>query len=207
MKDGQTTRVLCQNLICRRRSSVDFEQSFYHSVGSVGITDDFHRLYCHHFRSIDLNYGHPDPKIKTIIDSWNFDDFNLLNAQMVALISGFGDFFVRSNTFQEAKEYMRSSIDRHWEGWATERLGQFDRYLPYEEFLTIEPVDLHSYFRERGGNFGVEFDINMGEFDRLYKKPERSPSVPPSRCRGKRFTILPVLGPVWANMKEKKRRG
>ena len=168
--DRESTRVLCDNLICRKRLPDDFERSFHYAIGSNGIRDDFNRLYCQHLRSIDFNRRHRDPRIKKMVDTWSFDDHNLLNAQMIALVTGVPDFFVRSKTFHEAREFMRASIDENWKNWALARIQEFDGRFPYEEFLTISPVSRDGPYGAKRGHFPVEFNINMGEFDGIHQR-------------------------------------
>ena len=164
------TRVICHNFVCRRTGDHDFERSFYYSVGTLGIRDDFNRLYCDHFRVVDFNYRHPDGKIKEMIHDLSFDDLNLLNAQMMALVTGFPDLFVMSQTLEKTKKAMGSGVEYYWKRWAKIQGGQRDHNLTYEESFTIEPSDRNLYFNPQRNRFRVEFDVNMGEFDRAYQR-------------------------------------
>ena len=65
---------------------------------------------------------------------------------------------------------MGASVEGFWKRWAELQGARFDGYLSFEEFLTIEPVDRKLYFRPYSGRFSVEFDVNMGEFDRVYQR-------------------------------------
>ncbi len=169
-KNEKTTKILCKNLICRKADGQELQRNFYRSVGLRSIRDDINHLYCDHFKTLNFHHHHPVPKIKDIIDKWNSDEISLINAQMISLVTGFPDFVVRSKTFNQAKTYIESSFEDYWNRWANFQKEQFEKYLVFEEYLSTELVDRILYFNEYKGDFSVEFDINMGEFDRIYQK-------------------------------------
>jgi hypothetical protein len=165
--DDSTVRVHCKNLICRRLSPSKFRSEVPRSVGSKGFQDDFQRIYCENLRDIDYVLKDQVPKIKRVIKNMTFDDQNLLVSQMIALLTGVPDFMVRSEKYSDGQDWLRASVDRIWDQWAEKQSQKFGTDLLFEESLTIELVDTSLYFNRYRKNFGVVFDVNLGEFDRI----------------------------------------
>jgi Fe-S cluster biosynthesis and repair protein YggX len=137
------------------------------SLGSKGFQDDFQRIYCENLRDMDYVLKNQVPQIKKIIKNLTFDDQNLLVSQMISLLTGVPDFMVRSEKFTDGQDWLRASVDRIWDQWAEKQSQKFGTDLLFEESLTLELVDTSLYFNRFRKNFGVIFDVNLGEFDRI----------------------------------------
>src|SRR5690606_14646043 len=48
--NSPTAQLVCDELICRRVSPVEFQSKFPKSIGSTGLYEDLTKLYCGHFR-------------------------------------------------------------------------------------------------------------------------------------------------------------
>ena len=169
-RDANTTKALCRGFICRKTDTENFEESFYYSAGSARIRDDFQRLYCQHFKQIDFRYWNIDPKIKKMIHGWGLDDLLMLNRQMIALVTGFPDFLIRSRPDEGPENSMAFAIEHYWRTWASTLNSRPNYAIAFEAALAVELVDRSLYFNPYSDRLSVEFDINMGEFDRTYQK-------------------------------------
>ena len=96
--DGESLRfaamsprgLFCRGPLCRR----DRTGAFHRSVGFSGVADDVDRLYCR-FKETSLPSGErSDPALKAVVEGWGPNDAALMNAHLVALITGFPDLLV-----------------------------------------------------------------------------------------------------------------
>ena len=163
--DRSTPKILCENMICRKRNNEYYLRSIPFSLGSEGIDRDVSMLYCSEFRDADYSKI-PHPQIKKWIDKKSFDDDNLMIGQFIALVTGIPDFFVRAKNFNDAQDFLRMSVDRSFDEWSQDKTANFSKDLYYEEGLLIEKVDRSLFFRPDRPNFKVVLDVNMGEVDR-----------------------------------------
>lgn len=165
-KVTDSLRISCRNMICRKSDVPTFKQQIPKTVGSESIESDFERLYCNHFRDIDYQIKNQEPKIAEMIKSITFDDQNLLTGQLVALMTGYPDFFVQTENYSDLMSFTRSPMDKSWDAWANGQNGNYTKIMTYEESLTIDLVDPGLYYKKFLPNFSVELDINQGEFDK-----------------------------------------
>lgn len=164
---NKTSRIACQNLVCRKLPLDKFLTQIPRSVGSTSIRGDFERLYCNEFRDADFKIRNQIPKIAERIKEITFDEQNMLIGQLVALSTGVPDFLIQSPKFDDLKESMRSSLDMAWDFWAKGQNENFKKGLGYEEPLKIQVVETEIFFRKFHPDFEVHLDINQGEFDRV----------------------------------------
>ena len=169
-EDKQTLQVWCENLICRKISYDDFFTKFNFSVGGTNVNDDLKRLYCEDFISSDYRPSDYDPKIAKIMKSISFDEENFINSQFIALITGFPDFLLRGEKFNNGIDLFRSNIDFTWTKWAKTQSENFTRELFFEEPLMLELVDRNQYHNFRSPDLKIAFDVNLGEFDRINQR-------------------------------------
>jgi hypothetical protein len=164
-----TSKILCQGLVCRKADDYEFNNKFPRGIGSKSVDDDLKRIYCENLRDTDYVLKDQAPKIKKIIKSRTFDDDNLLTSQFITLITNVPDLFVRSEKFTDSKEFMRASMDSSWDEWAKNQGKSFENELLYEESLTLELVNRKYYYSRDDPNINVVFDVNLGEFDRVFQ--------------------------------------
>lgn len=165
VNDPFTPKILCENMICRKRKSEYFSRNIPLSLGSEGIERDVAHLYCTEFRDADYSKIQ-NPLIQKWINKQTFDEQNLMVAQFIALLTGIPDFFVRARNFNDAQDFLRFSMDKSFTDWAEEKTGNFSKDLYYEEGLTVEKVERMLFFKNNKPNFKVILDVNMGEVDR-----------------------------------------
>lgn len=171
IKENQTTvKVLCQNMICRKTDQRTMLREFPRGAGTKSIKEDLDRLYCEQLRDVDYTSKDQEPKIKEWIKKISFDEENLVVSSFISLMTGVPDFFLRSETYTDGKEFLRLSLDRNWKNWSERQTNNFTKDLYYEEPLTIELVDRSLYYKNIEPKFSVHFDINLGEFDRANQK-------------------------------------
>lgn len=166
-KNEKSEQVYCSHLICRKVAPGVFIKKFPRMLGSQTLYNDFKRMYCEEFR--DLNYVSQgqNSKISQWIKDESFDDEILVQGQLISLWTGIPDLFFRMEKFKDSEHLLRQNIDKAWNQWAVAQIGNFDKYLYYEENLSIEKVDTTLYFDPYNPEFKVVFDINLGEADRI----------------------------------------
>jgi hypothetical protein len=162
----QSLKITCKNMICRKTEEIDFNKDVPRAVGSKDISSDFERLYCHYFRDLDYVIKNQEPKIEKQIKQMTFDEQNLMTGQMVAMMSGYPDFFVQAKKYSDLMSFMRAPMDKSWDQWATEQNSKYKTVMTYEESMRINLVNSDLYFQKILPEFSVELDINQGEFDR-----------------------------------------
>lgn len=165
-EEQETVKVLCRNMICRKTDAKTMLKEFPRGAGTKSIKEDLDRLYCEQLRDVDYVSRNQEPKIKNWIKKMSFDEENLVVSHFLSLVTSVPDFFLRSETFSDAKDFLRLSMDRNWDGWANDQTKNYTKDLYYEEPLTIEIVDRKLYYENTKQKFAVHFDVNLGEFDR-----------------------------------------
>lgn len=166
----KTVQVYCDNFICRRRPWKTYNSLIPTSLGHSSLKDDLERLYCQDFRNQDYNYKTEDKNLLKQIKNKTFDDDNLLVGQLIAIITGIPDFFVRSKFFDEGKTFLRTAFDRSFSDWALNSIEQKDNSLLNEEPVIMRIVNRDLFFNKNKKNFGIHLDINLGEFDSSVEK-------------------------------------
>ncbi len=167
---SEASQVFCDNFICRKIPFLDFKKAVYKTVGSKGADYTFKTLYCTDFRDVDFITTNQAPEVLAWITSEGSDDFNLQIAQFIALLTTVPDFYIWSEEFSSGKEFLNAGLDVSWDTWALNESTKLNKDLLYEEPLTIEKVDRKFYFNQLVPRFMVEFDVNLGEFDRMLIK-------------------------------------
>lgn len=164
---NKTSRIACQNLVCRKVSTETFNTQIPKSVGSTSIDGDFKRLYCTEFRDADFKLKNQVPQIAERIKQITFDEQNMMVGQLVALATGIPDFIIQTPKYDGLKDTLRASLDHTWNFWAKNQNENFRKGLAYEEPLKIHVVDTDIFFRFQRPKFEVHLDVNQGEFDRV----------------------------------------
>lgn len=172
-----SVQILCDNLVCRKVEKKVFQNKIPRSVGSDGLEGDYSRLYCQEFRDSDYLIKDQVEQLTPMIKKMTFDDQLFLSGHMISLLTGIPDFLNLLDKYESGKEMTRLSMDRSWDNWAKSQNDRFDRSIFYEESLTIELVNRKHYFNRFSPKFSVEFDVNLGEFDRANQKVGKVSSV------------------------------
>lgn len=160
-------QVFCDNLICRKMDTKSFVRRMPRGAGTLNMEDDFNRLYCEDFRDADFVTKEQVPKIRDFIIKYSFDEQNLLVNQFISLITGVPDLLARAKKFTDGKKFLKTSIEKSWNKWATTQNSSNNNDLFFEESLTVELVNRDLFFNRFQKKFKVMFDVNLGEFDRV----------------------------------------
>lgn len=169
-EERSSVKVLCRGLICRRESYESFMNSFPRTRGSTSIRDDLHRLYCQEMEGADFLRVRQEPKILEIIENWSYDQQYLMVSHFISLLTGVPNLFVWAPNIGVLRESLSSHITSAIDNWAYQQIDELDRSILYEESLTIELIQRDLFFNSLEGRHTVEFDINLGEFDRIYER-------------------------------------
>jgi hypothetical protein len=169
-EDKNTVQVWCENLVCRKITSADFNNKFHFSIGGTNVYDDIERLYCEDFRNSDYKPKESDPRLAKIMKSISFDEEHFIASQFIALITGVPDFLLGVENFKEGDGAFRSSMDYAWDKWARVASSAFDGDLLFEEPLLLELIDRKFYLDNNSSQLKISFDVNLGEFDRINQR-------------------------------------
>jgi hypothetical protein len=161
-----TTKVACQDLICRQRDDVTFSRLYPIMVGSSSLSDDFTVLYCEHFRNLYAKTTNPNLNITNFFKERSYEDAQLENNQFLALITGIPDLLNSVETFQELAKYLKSNFDQKWTAWASQKNKSNIHYLLYEDALDITLVPHREFGAINRQEFNLTFDLTMGEMDK-----------------------------------------
>lgn len=166
-KDNKTVQVLCDGYLCRKVSKLDFDEKYVSALGSLNISDDVKRLYCDDFRDAHYSVFEQDKKILKLIKGRSLTDEKIMVSQFLSLVAGVPDLLVGSERFANAKSLVIKALESVWSKWAALSLANNKKTLAFEESLTVELVDRKYYFNSSIRKFQVEFDVNLGELDRV----------------------------------------
>jgi hypothetical protein len=159
--------IVCENLICRKRTKTYFEKYFPRMIGSQSIKEDLRRIYCHSLIDIDDGVSKESSKVVAQwLKSQTFDDDNLMLAQWHALITNVPNFMLRVKSYDQLKNLLAASFDHIWDRWAARQISNFSKDLYLEEPIAVELVDRSFYFRDMMPEFAIYLDVNVGEIDR-----------------------------------------
>lgn len=165
-----TVQVHCQNLICRKKSSAKFWKSIKLSVGSDSLTHDMEGLYCSGLRDIDYKYKEQPKKLVDFIKKTSLDEEVFTVSQFLSLLTGIPDLLMRSENFSDIKVFAKSSMDKSLKDWSMAQNEKYNKTIHYEESITIETSERKHYFNSKIRKFAVEFEVNLGEYDRITQR-------------------------------------
>jgi hypothetical protein len=159
-----TTKVACQDLICRQRDDVLFARLYPPMVGSTSIENDFTVLYCDHFRNLYPKSS--NVSITKFLKERSYEDARLESNQFLALLTGVPDLLNSVETFQELTKYLKSNFDQKWTAWAEAKNKSSIHYLLYEDAIDITLVPHREFGAINRQEFHLIFDLAMGEMDK-----------------------------------------
>lgn len=169
---ADTVQVICNDLICRKESLAVFREQFPKSAGSTGIASDLNKMFCHHFRYQDAAQNTP-PQVKSWIKARELEDPIFEASQLIALLTGVPDFFSSAETYNDLAAVAKASIDDRWTVWANKMLDIFSRQLFYEESLKVKVSPRRSVADIAVKGFEIDFDVTLGELDRLVQNNDK----------------------------------
>jgi len=165
-RSSDTTKVLCDGLICRKKSQLKFNREFPKGIGSNSYYDDMKALYCQDIRDIKSE-AEPelDSQIVELMKEYSDDNSNRLISQFIALITKTSDFNVWTEDKALLTNYLKSGMEYFWDTWAKRTLKERTQNLSYEEPLVLKMVNRDLYIDVRKFSPKVVMDLNSGEFD------------------------------------------
>lgn len=165
--DGLSSKVVCQNLVCRQVSDREFNNNFPLSVGSTGLKTDLNKLYCSHFRFTDYRPQKTIPEVAAWMKASELESPILETNFFISLLSGMPDLFLATEKYEDVALLAKSSIDDRWQAWARKVLDNFSRELLFEESLKVKPKTRVELTKTGPTPFRVDFTVTLGEIDRL----------------------------------------
>ncbi len=158
-------QVVCENLICRKRSSSDFKSLFPSLSGSTGLEEDLKLLYCEKLlphRSNNRNKRTASRKKNANKTTQIIEAMNL-----VSQITGISEILLTVDRLSDVSEIMRLNLKERWDLWANKNSDDFDSEQQYEESLEVSLVSQASLNSARLGEFRADLNVDLGEIDKL----------------------------------------
>jgi hypothetical protein len=166
-KQSGRVRVNCAAQICRRASDLNFEEKLPRSIGSLGLIDDFNRLYCGVFRQQSYQKSDEDNRISAQLSEREMDEEKLVQSQLVSLLTGVPDTLINLAKFDDGKKVFQASVEDHWDLWSKQAIKNLMNKLSYEESLTLTPVPRYLTVNPFEAKFRVVMEVTLGELDRI----------------------------------------
>lgn len=164
---SDSVQVACENLICRRRSSETFFRMFPTLNGSLKLEDDLKVMYCNHFQRArrdksllskeQISWTKNRSKKSEIVETMN----------LIGQITGVPDMMMGVDKYSEVASLFKNNIKERWDNWAKVKSSKFNTEQLYEESLEVTVADNIGYNRAKLGEFQLNFNIELGEIDKL----------------------------------------
>jgi len=167
-----SVQVSCDNLICRKVDRQTFLRRFPKTVGSTGDYTDIQKLYCHHFRFQDYK-NDTIPQVKKWIKEAELEDPIFETSFFISMITGVPDPTFGVENYSDIQFVARSSFSDRWNAWAENILAKFSTGLMFEESIKVKPVPRRDYLSLRTEGFGLDFNVTLGEMDRLMNHTDK----------------------------------
>lgn len=163
-----TTRVHCDNLICREKSGEIFEKEFPKSIGQQSVLRDLKSVYCQniYYKTPEIE-NELDDSVKQVYANYLDDESYRLIGQYIALITKIPDFNVWTDNKQILGEYIRDGLEHFWDGWSKKVIKNQVENISYEEPLVLDVVDHKIFLPVMKSKPHVQLDLNSGEFDKV----------------------------------------
>jgi hypothetical protein len=163
---NDSTKVLCDGLICRKRKYNDFQREFPKGIGSNSYYDDMRAIYCEEIQN-HKSEAEPqlDNQIKELVKEYEGNESLRLVSQFIALITKTPDFNIWTQNKATLVGYLKSGMEYFWDTWAQDTLNERVGALSYEEPLVLKVVDHYLFAEQYRFDPRVVLDLNSGEFD------------------------------------------
>lgn len=166
VKNPDSLKVNCDELICRKASDEHFRLKFPLSVGSSGLKTDLDKLYCHHFRYLEYK-SDSIAEVKTWVKKQSLESVVFRQNLFISFMTGVPDPFFGMPDYKELPFLAKSSIDERWSKWSKDVLDGFSRDLLFEESIKIGIKKRSDYLSLITDGYGIELSITLGEMDRM----------------------------------------
>ena len=165
-------KVNCEQLICRKTTTADFNLKFPLSIGSSGLKTDLEKLYCHQFRYLDYK-SDTIPEVKSWIKAQSLEAPVFRQNLLLSLISGIPDPLMGMPDYKELPFLAKSNVDERWMKWAKQVLEVFSGDLLFEESLKINVKDKSDYVSLVTQGYSLDLFITLGEMDRMLGETDK----------------------------------
>ncbi len=163
------SKVVCENFVCRKYHPYSFNFQIPRAIGSEDISQDIERLYCNDFKYTDFRHPPSSKIVAKWIEELDFEQQNIMTSHLISLITGVPDIIFYADKYSDVQTLARSNLDEYWDNWANNKISLYKKNLLHENPLTLEKIDRSFYFKDSIPKFSVQFDLDMGEFDREIK--------------------------------------
>ena len=163
-------KILCRDDLCRFASNERFQALFPRGLGTKSIAGGLRRIWCNRFHNLRYRPESLPPKLREIAIQRNGKMDSLMAGQVLALHTKIPEIFLWAKNFSDLHKYTRVTFDRDLNQWANEQNERLSSDLVFEEGLSLELVDRKYYYNPYRPHLVVEFDVNVGDFDRAYTR-------------------------------------
>ena len=166
-KDDSTVQIWCENLICRKKQSSEFQNKLEIFFGGEDISIKLSQLYCQEFKKAKYKIKDQVSQIKKIILKRDQSEENLMLSQFISLLTGIPNVLLWADSYNDGKKILQAHTNDLLDYWASKSNSEHHKTLYLEESLAFELVDRKLYFDRTLPKFKIIFDVNSGEFDRI----------------------------------------
>jgi hypothetical protein len=166
VKKKDTVQVVCKSIFCRRVGADAFREHFPVTYAGADIGEDLKRLYCSDFQNAEYKYKDQESHVLKWMKDSTFELNNLMAGHFVALVTGISDIAVETGAPNGAGQILKSTSKDLFDDWARRQIDILKGKLDYEETITFEKIPRERWYSPFFPNFGVEYRVSYGEFDR-----------------------------------------
>lgn len=170
---GNSFKVLCQDLICREASDLEFTRHFPRSMGSTGLETDLQKQYCFHFRGIDYEPRRTIENVAAWIKKDEIESPLFEKGFLVSLITGVPNFMFSAQKYSDLPMLLKGPVDERWNRWAKSSISNYSQDLYYEESLRVRAEPRRDLAAIKYEGLKINFEVSLGEIDRLMKDQDK----------------------------------
>ncbi len=173
-KDFNSTKVLCDGIICRNTSYTKFVSKFPLSLGSRGLIDDLEGLFC-----TELKTGKTEPElrltdsVKEMLQTKDQTKINHGVNYFLSSLSGTPVFNLWPSSEREYRDLVESSIDSFWNTWSRKHIKKYTNEASYEEMITLRATEKDYYYDSYFFKTQINLALSSGEFDEVFNRSNK----------------------------------
>jgi hypothetical protein len=169
-KNDSIPRVACQDLICRKVSTLEFNEYFPRVSGSTNLRNDLERLYCQHFKSATYRPTQENNSpVKAMYDE--FISKNWIYVQsMGSLLLHSPQLWMMADKPKDLVNLYKENIVNHQRVWANQTLEKMKGEFFWEEPLEMQSIPHQSLYKNE---MSLHVGATLGDLDKMFIKKDK----------------------------------